>query len=87
MKFQQNLRSELKKEILNKITFVDPWLDSYKEVFDNTNIDKLLDKQHNDLKGFKIERTKIRVSSFIQVYCINLFFQNSLLANEVHIFL
>lgn len=87
MKFQQNLRTELKKEILNKITFVDPWLDSYKEVFDNTNIDKLLDKQHNDLKGFKIERTKIRVRSFIQVYCINLFFQNSLLANEVHIFL
>ena len=47
--FQQNLRLEFEKErVLDEIVFADPWLDSYKEVSDDINIDQLLDKKHND---------------------------------------
>ena len=49
-KFQKNLKIEFLKEekVLNQI-FVDPWLDSYKQVFDDVTIDKLLDKHDTDL--------------------------------------
>ena len=46
-KFQQNLKVELEKDeiVFQETIFVDPWFDSYKEVFDDTNIDELLDKK------------------------------------------
>ena len=31
--------------------FANQWLDSFKEVFDDANIDELLDKQHSDLSA------------------------------------
>ena len=37
------------EKVLQEAIFVNPWLDSYKEVFDNIDIDELPDKQHNDL--------------------------------------
>ena len=36
-------------KLYKDITFVKPELDSYKEVFDDINIDELLDKQLNEL--------------------------------------
>ena len=50
-KFQQNLKIELTKDekVFKETKFVDPWLDSYKEVVDNTTNDELFVKQHNDL--------------------------------------
>ena len=36
-------------KLYKDITFVEPELDSYKEVFDDINIDEVLDKQLNEL--------------------------------------
>ena len=51
LKFQQDLKIEYRKEEndFNEIIFVNSWLDSYKEVFDDVAIDKQLDKQHSYL--------------------------------------
>ena len=44
LNYFQKLKIEFKKEqFLNEIIFVDPWLVSYKEVFDEIIIDKLVD--------------------------------------------
>lgn len=48
-KFQQYLKVELLKDenYFKQIIFADPWLGSYKKVFDDINIDELLHKYHN----------------------------------------
>ena len=50
-KFKQNLRLEFEKEekVLKEIMFLDRWPNSYKKVYNDITIDKLLDKQQNDL--------------------------------------
>ena len=50
----------MKFKIKNKL-FVDPWLDSYKEVIDDISIDRILDKQHNDVFATIAKWTYFRI--------------------------
>ena len=56
-KFQQNLRIKFNKnqEAFKSKIFADPWLDSEKLEFNDTNINELLDIQHNQL-SLRVER-------------------------------
>lgn len=50
---QQHSKPKFWKEekVLNEILFVDPWLDSCRELFDDVTTDELLDKQHNNISA------------------------------------
>ena len=79
-KFQQNLRIEFSKNqeaFKNKI-FADPWLDSEKLEFNDTNIDELLDIQHNQL-SLRVERWIYEGSG----WTINSLVQQQLIISEI----
>ena len=81
-KFQPNLKLEFTKDEkgLNEIKFVNPWLDSYKEVFDDAPIDEQVDKQYNNHSAATANWTHKGSSWSIQsIYSINLLFRKLML--------
>ena len=89
-KFQQNLRIEFTKndKVFKNRIFADPWFDSEKIEFNDTNIDELLDIQHNQLSS-RVERWTYEgpgwtINNTTLLY--NLLFQKLLLVMESRIF-
>ena len=81
-KFHPILKLEFTKDEkgLNEIKFVHPWLDSYKEVFDDAPSDEQVDKQYNHhsaaIANWKNKGSSLSIQS---IYSINLLFQKLML--------